>query len=134
MTAGITPIRTSVNANVASRAQSAMSAAAMSPRPPARAAPPIRATTGFVDSQIAASTSPSRPTGTRPVSSAAAVSVRSAPDEKTWPVWVNTITRTASSRSASSSAASSCSIKATERALRFGGLSSVSVATPRRTS
>ena len=39
------------------------------------------------DSQIAASTSPSRPAGTRARPNAAAVSFRSAPEQKTGPVW-----------------------------------------------
>ena len=75
-----------------------MSAAAMSPSPPARAGPPTRATTGFGrlpdrGQDIA------QPAGRHAVAagSAAAVSLRSAPEQKTGPVWVRTITRTASS-------------------------------------
>ena len=83
ITAGITPSRTSVKANVAAVEQTAMSAAAIRPSPPARAAPPTRATTGFGHSQTAASTSPIRAAGMSPAASAAAVSFRSAPEQNT---------------------------------------------------
>ena len=43
--------------------------------------------TGFGHSQIAASTSPSIAAGTVPPARAAAVSLRSAPEQKTGPVW-----------------------------------------------
>ena len=97
ITAGITPSRTSVNANVASRVQTAMSAAAIRPSPPARAGPATRATTGLGNSQSAASTSASISAGTRPASRASAVSFRSAPEQKTGPVCESTTTRTAGS-------------------------------------
>ncbi len=125
ITAGITPIRTSVKANVASAAQTARSAAAIRPRPPA-----TLASTGFGHSRTAASTSPSIPAGTVPLAYAAAVSFRSAPEQKTGPVWSSTITRTASSATAAASPASSSVISGVESALRLCGLSRVSVVTP----
>ena len=47
ITAGTTPMRTSLNANVAVCAATAMSQAATMPTPPARAGPASLATTGF---------------------------------------------------------------------------------------
>ena len=129
-------MRTSLNANVASGLQTAMSAAAIRPRPPARAGPPTRAT-----HRLAAT--PRSPRARRragrsasaPVAAAAAVSLRSAPEQKTGPVWRQHDhpyggvglgrgeRRPAAARSAPM-----------DSALRLVGLSSVSVATPARTS
>ena len=60
ITAGTTPIRTSVNAKVADRPATATSQAAISPIPPARAGPPTRATTGFGDVQSVVEQRPGR--------------------------------------------------------------------------
>src|SRR2546430_662549 len=75
MTAGTTPRRTSEKANVASVGQTAMSAAATRPSPPARAGPPTRATTGFGHPQTACSSSPLRAAG-RPAAALQAVGER----------------------------------------------------------
>lgn len=120
-----------MKANVASCAQTARSAAAIRPSPPARAGPATRATTGFGHSQTAASTSPSIPAGTLPLAYAAAVSFRSAPEQNTGPVWSSTTTRTASSATAAASPASSSVISGVESALRLCGLFRVRVVTPR---
>ena len=62
---------------------------------------------------------------------AAAVALRSAPEQNTRPAWVSTITRTASSATAAASPAASSDISCADNALRLGGESRVSVATPR---
>ena len=106
MTAGTTPIRTSLNANVASCAATAMSQAATSPTPPARAGPASRASTGVGEVQIR-----SRMAGNSltPWSCAPAPrdSLRSMPEQNTGPLCVSTITRAASSAIAVSRCASS---------------------------
>src|SRR6185436_8503933 len=106
-----------------------------------RLGPPTRATTGLGHSQIASSSPASRTTGRAPSpspsnapASIAAVSLRSAPEQKTGPVCESTITRTASSATAAASASPSWLTRAEDRALRLCGLSRVSVATPRPTS
>jgi hypothetical protein len=130
MIAGMTPRRTSENANVASVVHTARSAAAIRPSPPARAGPPTHATTGLGNSQIAASTSPSSSAGMRPSARASAVSFRSTPEQNTGPVCDNTTARTAVSVSAALRPSSSSRISGVERALRFAGLSRVSLVTP----
>ena len=96
--AGATPTRTSVKANVLASAATAMSAAAMRPRPPARAWPLTRTMTG-----TALSTMDVRMAGMR---SGAALprSDRSAPEQNTVPVPVSTTARTSGSPVASRNA------------------------------
>ena len=111
-----------------------MSAAAIRPSPPARAGPPTRATTGFGHSQTAASTSPMpAPAGHLAATRerGARVSFRSAPEQKTGPVWLSTIDphRVVGDRRGQRRSSSS-SISAEDSALRLCGLSRVSVATP----
>ncbi len=133
ITAGTTPIRTSLNAKVASWAAIATSHAATSPTPPARAGPLIRATTGVGDSQIVCRI---RGTSVTPCCCAPAPrdSLRSMPEQNTRPVWVSTITRAAGSAIAASRWASSSRRSCADRALRLAGESSVIVATPAATS
>ena len=78
--AGATPTRTSVKANVLASAATAMSAAAMRPRPPARAWPLTRAMTG-----TGLSTMDVRMSGMR-LGAAVPRSERSAPEQNTVPV------------------------------------------------
>ena len=88
--------------------------------------------TGFGHSQIAASTSPSIPAGTRPLACAAAVSFRSAPEQNTGPVWSSTTTRTAASATRGGQPGQQLGASArVDSALRLRGLSRVSVVTPR---
>ena len=103
MTAGISPIRTSLNAKVAVAATTTMSAAAMMPMPPARAGPATLARTGLGQWAIRRRMAGSSRTPCRP-GAAAASSLRSMPEQKTGPVWLSTTTRTASSAAAASSA------------------------------
>ena len=134
MTAGITPSRTSEKANVASAAQTAMSAAAIRPRPPARAGPATRARTGFGHSQIAASTSPSRADrqGARGERGGGLLQVGAGAEDRAG-VASSTITRTAGSAAAARQRREQLRvISAVDRALRLCGLSRVSVATPGR--
>ena len=56
ITAGITPMRTSLNENIASSTASTMSAAPTSPKPPAKAWPFTAAMTGLSLSMIVVST------------------------------------------------------------------------------
>ena len=86
--AGATPTRTSVKANVLASAATAMSAAAMSPSPPARACPLTRAMTG-----TGLSTMEVRMSGMR-FGAAAPRSERSAPEQNTVPAPVRTTART----------------------------------------
>src|SRR5262249_51462135 len=91
-------------------------------------------TTGFGHSHRSASSAARRTTGSGvPPVMAAAVSLRSAPAEKTGPVCEITIARTASSATAAARAAARSSMRRNESALRFAGLFSVRVATARST-
>ena len=124
--AGVAPIRTSLNANVAGSGATAMSQAAIRPIPPARALPFTRQTTGLGLSQISrricgnnsgAVTLPDRP------------SFRSAPAQKTGSAPVSTITRQPGSSSADPSASRNWSSSALDSALRLAGEFSVTVVT-----
>ncbi len=126
--AGATPTRTSVKANVLAAAATAMSAAAMRPRPPARACPLTRAITGTGLSTMAVRTSGMR------FGAAAPRSDRSAPEQKTVPVPESTMARTSMSPVASRNASSSSPSRREESALRLCGESSVRVRMPSRCS
>ena len=92
MIAGARPRRTSVKANEAVSVATARSQAPTMPMPPARTCPVIRAITGLSSSMTAVSS---------PVIAAVASDIdpppasdRSAPEQKTRPVWVSTTART----------------------------------------
>ncbi len=129
MTAGTSPIRTSEKANFAVLEVTTMSHAASNPRPPARAAPPTLATTGFGQWVIAC-----RIRGTCRIPSepgtAVAFSFRSIPEQKAGPVWVRITTRAVRLASAAARAVSSWARSAVDRALRLAGESRVMVNTP----
>ena len=122
--AGATPTRTSLKPKVAASGATAMSAAAINPSPPARAAPFTRAITGTGHSARVR-----RISGMR-LGAAVPRSERSAPEQNTVPAPVSTTTRTAGSSADCRSAAASSSSRRDERALRFEGESSVTVRTP----
>ena len=90
MIAGVAPIRTSLNANVADCEATAMSHAAISPMPPARALPFTRQMTGLGLSQISCRISGnSSGAAPRPFR----LSFRSAPEQNAGPAPVSTMTR-----------------------------------------
>ena len=133
ITAGTTPIRTSVKANVASFTATAMSQAATSPMPPARAGPASFATTGVRACQIFSRIAGSSLTLCVSTSVPRA-SLRSIPEQNTFPACASTMTRTDVSDIAESRWAESCRRSCAESALRLCGESSVTVATPLATS
>ena len=141
MMAGATPTRTSVKPNLAASSATERSHAAASPTPPPMQCPAIRATTGLVESWMAASNSasPSRRVPPRrfPAPGPGPVGLapeRSAPAQNAGPLFVSTITPTDSSASAASRPWASPPISAGVSALRLCGWSMVSVATASRTA
>ena len=133
ITAGTTPTRTSVNANVAVSTATTMSAAAVRPMPPARAGPASCATTGLGDRAIRCRIAGSSRTPSAP-GAAVASSLRSMPELNTGPSCASTMTRTAGSATAASRASFSSARSARDSALRLPGESSVIVATPPATA
>ena len=97
MTAGITPMRTSLKLNWTSSLVITISAAPTNPKPPAKAAPLIAAITGFGLSIIAFNTSGYGTARLLPSDNCPGGLFRSAPAQKAGPDPVMTMDRTASS-------------------------------------
>src|SRR5947207_7393162 len=124
------PSFTSENANTASGAASAMSAAATSPAPPPRACPCTRATTGAGQPSIASSMRRSAVASATFSSNESSADERiqstSAPAEKLAPSPAST---TARARPTSTNASASSAISAASNALRRSGRASVTRST-----
>src|SRR5579875_2775200 len=129
MMAGATPMRTSVKANEAERAQMTASAAATSPKPPARTWPLRAATTGLGYPHSSLSTSEKEP---RPSSTGG--SVRSAPEQKVLPVPVIATARTSGSERAATRCSDNSATRRRDSALRLEGESRARTAEPWRSS
>jgi hypothetical protein len=133
MTAGITPMRTSLKLNEAASEVITMSEAATRPRPPANAAPLIAAMTGLSPSHIWLSTSEIGTT-LPPAPACPGGFLRSAPAQNALPFPVSTMQRTASSAFAATRWSYSSVTRPDERALRASGRFNVIQAAPSRTS
>ena len=116
-----------MKAKSAAGAPIAMSLAAISPMPPARALPATRAITGLPNSQMRCSNTGKALIGCS--SAGTSTVVRSIPEQKTVPVWLSTTVRTDSSASAASRADRSCPSSGADSALRRSGAFNVMVAT-----
>jgi len=130
MIAGATPIRTSVNPNLASSMAMDMSIAAARPIPPATQCPAIRPTYGLGDSRNL----PNKSVGSTGFDEEPPLpeerSERSAPAQNTRPRLVSTTTRTSGSESASSSASVNSVVRRELSALRLSSSARVTVSTP----
>src|SRR5437762_5089735 len=135
MVAGVRPRRTSDTQNSVSVDATAMSQAAMSPMPPANAAPWTRATVGFASACSRASMVPKAIASLRFSSKSSSpilfIQFRSAPAQNTLPRPASTTARTAGSCSSSPNAAVSSAIIVSLKALRRSGRLSQRTATPR---
>jgi hypothetical protein len=112
-----------------------MSQTASSPTPPPKASPCTRATTGFgkpsQSASMPASLRASRSRAAPSASNCARIQAKSPPAQNVAPSLARTTTRTAGSAPNRSAAPAKASIMAASIALRFSGLASVTVATPR---
>src|SRR5437773_7270630 len=135
MVAGVRPRRTSDTQNSVSVDATAMSQAAMSPMPPANAAPCTRATVGFASACRRLSMVPKAIASFRFSSKSSSpilfIQFRSAPAQNTLPRPASTTARTAGSCSSSPNAAVSSAIIVSLKALRTSGRLSQRTATPR---
>src|SRR6266853_659513 len=135
MVAGARPKRTSDTLNSVSTDATAMSQAAISPMPPANAAPCTRATVGFANACSRASMAPKAFASFRFSSKSSSpilfIQFRSAPAQNTLPRPATTTARTTGSCSSSPNAAVSSAIIVSLKALRTSGRLSQSTATPR---
>src|SRR5438034_5318745 len=135
MVAGVRPRRTSDTQNSVSVDATAMSQAAMSPMPPANAAPCTRATVGFASACRRLSMVPKAIASFRFSSKSSSpilfIQFRSAPAQNTLPRPASTTARTAGSCSNSPKAAVSSAIIVSLKALRTSGRLSHKTATPR---
>ena len=133
ITAGITPMRTSLKDMRASSTATTMSEAPTSPRPPANAAPLTAAITGLSLSMMVVNTW-GYGTDLRPSMAAPGGLLRSAPEQNAGSAPVMTIQRTAGSSLAASRCSYSSLTSTDESALRFSGRFSVIQAAPFRIS
>src|SRR6266436_3673026 len=132
---GARPKRTSDTLNSVSTDATAMSQAAISPMPPANAAPCTRATVGFFIEcrrlSMAPKTSASSRFSSKSSSPILFIQLRSAPAQNTLPRPASTTARTTGSRSSSPKAAESSAIIDSLKALRTSGRLSQMTATAR---
>ena len=134
MTPGTIPSRTSLNANFAPRATTAMSQAATSPLAPPNTLPCTRPITGRGNEWITRNRAPRRRASSRFSSGEAApsacISARSAPAQKSGPSPDSTTARTAGSAVVDRNASVNSAINACDMALRASGRFMATRSTP----